>query len=196
MPTTTPASRDPKTSAADAPPASATTPGPASGPTPGATPDPTPRAGEAAGPGHPGVEPAVSWVRDNLAGKIDARPRGLDDTEWDILDAHVNRGESFSAIARRYSEPWTALESFAHEAARKLGLALPRGMDRPVATICGRIALRGLNGEPLACGYERGHAGRCAWDSLPNFPRGDRVADPAAARPGDGVGVGVGRIMP
>ncbi len=37
-------------------------------------------------------------------------------------------------------------------------------------TLCGVISHSGFYGEPLACGYARGHAGNHSWATLPTFP--------------------------
>jgi len=43
-------------------------------------------------------------------------------------------------------------------------------------TLCCVISHSGLYGEPLACGYVRGHAGNHSWATLPTFVNGEPVS--------------------
>lgn len=40
--------------------------------------------------------------------------------------------------------------------------------------LCAIVCKCGPNGEPLACGYKRGHHGDHSWATLPTFPARDK----------------------
>lgn len=44
-----------------------------------------------------------------------------------------------------------------------------------MSVVCGVASESGTHGEPLACGYPKGHAGPHAWASLPTFVAGRPV---------------------
>lgn len=43
--------------------------------------------------------------------------------------------------------------------------------------VCGVVCAAGRYGEPLACGYKKGHRGKHSWASLPTFANGVAVED-------------------
>lgn len=44
-----------------------------------------------------------------------------------------------------------------------------RVLSQPAPALCGVVSNSGRDGEPLACGFTRGHSGAHAWATLPTF---------------------------
>ncbi len=53
-------------------------------------------------------------------------------------------------------------------------------MTASALTLCAVISYSGAQGEPLACGYARGHQGAHSWATLPTFLAGSVIDDTAA----------------